>query len=169
MDKEILNNIKNDYAEFWNEDEIWNIDNCYREAHIYGKLIDKYGNGLIKNTNNLWVWLLETDINNYERLFKTSLEETDKNKIINVYVDLENSNIVTCVTLEDKDHFEETHNVLKGKRTIIDFNDRYFNLRYEFFKLSLNYEQKDVVKKLLEEEYIRTYEEIEELYLSRNK
>ncbi len=66
-------------------------DDYYREAHVIGEIISNYSNGLILETNNIWVWFLDMPIRTYEEWFKTTIDECDKDKFIAVYIDLENS------------------------------------------------------------------------------
>ena len=167
MNKEILDSMKKDYIEIMNQDENWDVDNCYREAYVYGKLMDKYGTCLIKETNNLWFFLNDMQIAKYEEIFATKIDGYDKNKIASVYIDIENSSKVLCIPLEEQVKFEEENNIIRGKRSIRDYWDRYYNIRYEFFKLCIENNAAYAVKKLLEEEQIRIYEDIEETYLTR--
>ncbi len=167
MNKEILDNMQKDYIEIMNRDENWDVDNCYREASVYSKLMDKYGKGLIKETNKLWFFLNNMQIAKYEEIFATKIDGDDKTKIVSVYIDIENSSKVICIPLEEQVKFEEEHNIIRGKRSIHDYWDRYYNIRYEFFKTCIETTEENAVKKLLEEEQIRIYEDIEQTYLTR--
>ncbi len=168
MQKEILNNIKNDYIEL-TQDDNWDYDNYYREAQIYGKIIAKYSNGLIKETNKLWFYLTNMLASNYEKIFNKQLDNIAKDSIVCVYIDIENSNIVTCVTLDKQPDFEEANKILRGNRHINDYQDRYYNIRYKFFKLCIELGEEEAINNLLKEENINTYEEIEDCYLKKCK
>ncbi len=134
------------------------VDDCYRQSHIFGEIINKYGNGLIEPTNNLWFWFLDGSVSKYEEMFKTVLDETDKDRIVCIYLDLENSKKVIVVPIEEQDTFEAMHKVIRGKRTIFNAQDRYFNARYEYFNLCINEGQEIAIRTMLHEENCRLEE-----------
>lgn len=91
-------------------------------------------------------------------MFSVSLDKADKDSIIAVYIDLENSKKVITIPIDNKVDFESTNNVIKGKRTIIDSADRYYNARYEFFSLCVNKGQNQALEMMLHEELLRAKE-----------
>lgn len=91
-------------------------------------------------------------------MFKTTLEETDKDKIVCIYLDIENSKKVIVIPLEEQDAFESVNKTIRGKRTILDAQDRYFNTRYEYFNLCINEGQETAVKTMSSEEKCRLEE-----------
>ena len=95
MDKEILEQIKNEYNELYkisigDFEEIKEleqnplvqrykylldlkasfdrVDNYYKKSYIFEKIINKYGNGKIDVTNNLWFWFFDVSISQYEKI-----------------------------------------------------------------------------------------------------
>lgn len=140
------------------KDSIERIDDCYKQAYIVGEIIDKYGSGLIEPTNNLWFWFLDCSVSQYERMFKTVSEKTDKDKIVCIYLDLENSKKVIAIPIEEQDNFETMNKVIRGNRTIFDAQDRYFNTRYKYFNLCINEGQETAIKTMLCEEKCRQEE-----------
>lgn len=130
----------------------------YRESHIFGEIINKYSNGLIEQTNNIWFWFCNMSIKEYEKMFGTSLDNDDKDSTIAVYIDLENSKKVTTIPINKQLEFESTNNVIRGKRTIIDSTDRYYNARYEFFNACVNEGQDLAVKMMIQKELSRSEE-----------
>ena len=54
--------------------------------------------------------------------------------------------------------FETKNKVIRGKRTIEDAEDRYFNTRYEYFNLCINEGQEAAIKTMLFEEKSRLEE-----------
>lgn len=140
------------------KDSIERIDDCYKQSYIVGEIINKYGNGFIESTNNLWFWFLDCSISQYEKMFKTISEETDKDRIVCIYLDIENSKKVIVIPFEERDAFETINKVIRGKRTILDSQDRYFNARYEYFNLCINEGQETAIKTMLCEEKCRLEE-----------
>ena len=72
------------------KDALARVDDCYIQAHIMGEIINKYGNGLMEPTNKLWFWFFDVTVGQYEKMFEKELEETDKDRMVCVYLDLEN-------------------------------------------------------------------------------
>lgn len=156
MQKDILAKIKQDYTDMCkiiSSDFL--IDNYYRQADIFCEIINKYSNGLIKQTNNIWFWFFNMKVREYEEMFSTSLDKADKDSTIAVYFDLENSTKVITIPIDEQIDFESNNNVIRGKRTIDDPVDRYYNARYEFFNLCVNKEQDLAVKVMLQIERSR--------------
>ncbi len=179
MNKEIIQQIRQEYNDFYKiskgdlqeikeleqnpivqryryllniKDSFERIDDCYKQAHIVGEIIDKYGRGLIEPTNNLWFWFLDCSVSQYEKMFKTISKETDKDRIVCIYLDIENSKKVIAIPIEEQDTFESVNKVIRGKRTILDANDRYFNTRYKYFNLCINKGQEIAIETMLCEE-----------------
>lgn len=130
-------------------------DSNNNQSHIFGEIINKYSTGLIEQTNNIWFWFLNMPVGKYEEIFSTSLSKTDKDSIIAVYMDLENSKKVITIPIDKQDDFESANYVIRGNRSIVDSGDRYYNARYEFFKLCVSGDQNLAVKMMLEEEISR--------------
>lgn len=185
MNKEILQQIKQEYNELHKisegdlqeikeleqnpivqryryllnlKDSFARIDDCYKQSYIYSEIINKYGNGLIEPTNNLWFWFFDISVSQYEKMFKTVSNETDKDRIVCIYLDLENSKKIIAIPLEEQDAFEAMNKVIRGKRTIYDAQDRYFNTRYEYFNLCINEGQETAIKTMLNKEKCRLEE-----------
>lgn len=137
-------------------------DDYYRQSHIFGEIINKYSTGLIEQTNNIWFWFFNVPVSKYEEIFRTSLDGNAKDSIIAVYIDLENSKRVITIPIDKQDDFESTNNVIRGKRSIFDSADRYYNARYEFFNLCINEDQDLAVKMMLQEEFSKSKEVEEE-------
>lgn len=108
----------------------------YGKNHITSKIIEKYGNGLIKDSNNIWCYLYHT----FDR---------DHSKTIVVYQDLENSTKYMTIDVDKQDEFEATHNVVYGNLDIRDYNDRYYNIKHQFFEDCINDGQEIAVQKVL--------------------
>ena len=52
--------------------------------------------------------------------------------------------------IEKKEEFEKNHTIVTGKQTIYDCEDRYHNLRSEFFDLCIEQDQEQAVKLILQ-------------------
>ncbi len=158
MNKEILQQIKREYHLLSLNESLDKIENCYKESYILEKIINKYGKGLIEETNNLWFWFLDVSISQYEKIFRKTLEKTDKDRMVSVYLDLENSQRILVISLEEQVAFETKNKVIRGKRTIEDAEDRYFNTRFEYFNLCIHEGQEIAIKTILHEEDCRLEE-----------
>ncbi len=134
------------------KDALARVDDCYIQAHIMGEIINKYGNGLMEPTNKLWFWFFDVTVGQYEKMFEKELEETDKDRMVCVYLDLENAQRVMVIPIEEQDAFEAINKVIRGKRSIFNAHDRYFNTRYEYFNLCISEGQDVAIKTLLSEE-----------------
>lgn len=143
------------------KESYYGADDYYRQANFFSEIIHKYSNGLIKQTNNIWFWFFDVSVRTYEEIFSTTLDMMDKDRIVAVYRDLENSTRVITIPIENQGEFESNNNVIRGKRTIIDSEDRYYNTKYEFFNLCINGDQDLAVNRMLQEELSRA-KEIEE-------
>ena len=95
--------------------------------------IEEYGYGKPRQTNEIWLYMLECTVEKFEQLFKVRLLEQDKSKTVVLYYDIENRAKHAIVPKENQEEYESTHNVVYGKETIYDCMDRYYNLRREFF------------------------------------
>ena len=119
------------------------------------EVINRYGKGLITETLNIWAWFLNISVGKYEEIFKKTLEGMDKDGMISVYIDIENSKVVKVIPLEQKDTFEKENRVVKGNMSIYDASDRYYNTRYKFFKLYVNEGEDIAVKTIIEQEKVK--------------
>ena len=63
--------------------------------------------------------------------------------------DLEDSTRVIVICKDKQEKFEATHNVVYGKSSILDYSDRYYNTRHQFFEECINDGQETAVKKVL--------------------
>lgn len=129
--------LKNSRYEFENEDR------------IAGYLLRKYGYGFIQETNDIWCLVYEISVQQYEEWFKTSLSEYDKNSTVLVYYDIENNQKHIAISKDEQENFESTHNVIFGKLSIKDDEDRYYNVRHEFFSTCLNEGQEVAIQRIL--------------------
>lgn len=162
MNKEILQKIKQEYTRLGSPSKTDSYtDAFYKGSDTVEGIIKKYGSGSIKQTNNLWVWLSDMTVNDYEETFGITLDKDNKNRQISVYVDIENSNRMVAVPFEQQADFEYSSTVVRGKQTISNPYDRYSDVRREFFLLCINEGQEQAVKTLLEKEKTRIKEEIE--------
>ena len=116
------------------------------EKGIVGIVIEKYGHGLIKETNNIWCYLYELDSSKAKEI---SLQSGDDNIQMVVYIDIENSSRVIAISKEEKEEFEATHKVVYGNQRIGNPIDRYYNTRHYFFEYCLKDGQDKAVKKIL--------------------
>lgn len=139
---------------------IKDLVNTKDESELFGEIINKYGNGLIKSTNNLWFWYLDISASDYEKTFNKPLENIPKDQIVSVYVDIENSTKIIAIPFAEKATFEAQNKVIRGKRTIADPEDRYYNTKFSFFTNCLQKDQKRATQTMLEEENRRLEETI---------
>ena len=118
----------------------------YGKSCIIGKIIEKYGHGLIKESNNLWCFLFESEAKHIKGI---PFDEVNGNQIVVVYQDVEDSSKIIAISKDKQEQFEATHNVVFGKPQIYDYLDRYFNVRHEFFKDCITDGQGVAVQKIL--------------------
>lgn len=119
---------------------------------IVGKVIDKYGHGLIKDSNNIWCFLFESDAKAIREVFFPGIfldGNVRDDQVIVVYRDLENSERINFITKDKQEEFEATHKVVFGKSSILDPAGRYYNTRHQFFEDCINDGQEAAVKKVL--------------------
>ncbi len=121
----------------------------FNERHILGEIISKYGNGRIKETNNLWYKFLEGSVSKIKRFSPKKLENMDDEQIAIIYWDIEDSTRDLVILKEDEQLFEKTHNVVYGNTDILDAADRYYNTRHKFFEKCIEQGQDAAVKMLL--------------------
>ena len=112
----------------------------YGEKCIVSKIMDKYGHGAIKETNDIWCFLFEA-AENYSK-------GNEENITMAVYRNIEDGSKIIAISKGSREEFEETHNVVFGKSQIEDYSDRYNNVKYEFFNDCITDGQEVAVKKL---------------------
>ena len=120
------------------------------ERIVVGKLIGKYGSGLINKTNNIWCCLCEVPASIAKSVFGIKLATANENERVIVYFDIENAAIKVAIKKEEQADFEASHKVVFGKQTIYDCTDRYFNTRQQFFSDCIEHGQEVSVQRLLE-------------------
>ncbi len=179
MNKEILNQIKQEYQEMAKiskgdfseiteleknpivqrykhlmriKETCYGRDSDYEESYIFNEIINKFGNGIIKETNKIWFYFLNMPLSKYEEIFNKSLGGMNRDSIVSVYLNLENAKEVIAIPLEKKTDFESKNIVVRGKQSIDDPSDRYYNKRYNFFKLCITEGQDLAIKRMLEKE-----------------
>lgn len=103
----------------------------------------------IKKTNDIWMYMFECPIEEWERITNTKISEEDKSKVIVWYANIENLSNEELVLKEKQKEFESTHKVVTGKETILDCYDRHYNLRHEFFTSCVEEGQDIAVQKIL--------------------
>ena len=116
------------------------------ERAIIGQIIEKYGNGRIEKTNDIWCFLFELPA---EKIKKIPLGDVEKNQIMAVYQDIEDSSRMIAITKDEQEEFESTHNVVLGNSKIFDESDRYYNIRHKFFDACINSSQEEAIQKVL--------------------
>lgn len=122
------------------------------------EVISKYGRGSITETNNIWCWLVDISARKYETIFNKALDDFSRNDLVSVYRDLENSKKTIVIPYTEQASFEATHKVVRGKRYIADFEDRYCNTRYPFFDLCLKESEEAAITFVMAEEQKRQNE-----------
>lgn len=136
-------------------------ENAYRyrdKSRIIGSLIDNYGYGAIKETNNIWYYFLEGKVKDIKRFAHEELEKMEEQQEAIIYLDLENNERIRIVKKEKQDVFEDNNYVVYGNMDIRDALDRYYNTRKPFFQDCLELGQATAIKKILTREYRRKYE-----------
>lgn len=121
-----------------------------KERAITDEIIEKYGAGAIKETNNIWCFLYEIPgkrINKY--FYFVYADFFNDNDTVALYCDIENSSRQVAIISNRKDEFEATHLVVYGNRDIYDGKGRYYNTRYQFFDDCIKYGQIEAVQKVL--------------------
>ena len=114
---------------------------------LVNKCQEKFGVDLEK-ANDIWVFMCELPYATCIIRFKAVLDEKYINQNIAVYRNIE-SRMLRFVAEEDKKKFESKHRVIEGNPDISDFNDRYNNARFNFFKSMINDGQEKAVEKIL--------------------
>ena len=114
-----------------NEELAYHGASIYSHHIIIGNILDEYGNGKIKKTNNIWCYLFE-------------------NGDAVVYCDIENKSRITCISKDIQEEFENTNKVVYGSNYIRDYSDRYYNTRYKFFNWCIEEGQEEAVNKVME-------------------
>lgn len=121
----------------------------YGKRCIVGKVIDKYGHGLIKESNNIWCFLFESDTKSIKGIPFALVETADDEDIAVIYRDLEDSSRMIAISKANQEEFEATHNVVFGNPQISDYSDRYYNIRHKFFESCITNGQEIAVQKIL--------------------
>lgn len=121
----------------------------YGKRCIVGKIIDKYGHGLINESNDIWCLLFESEAQRLKEIPLIWLDKVDDKKIVVVYRDIENSSRMVAVSKDNQEEFEKTHNVVFGNSQINDYADRYYNTRHKFFEDCITDGQTTAVQKIL--------------------
>lgn len=143
--------------------ELRDIISMYRfqgnQVYIKLKILDLCikSCGIIEDTNDIYLLMYEGEIEIIERILGKEYVESslgqyakDKNNIAVYYIDIENPLKKIIVPIEKQDEFEKTHTVVIGKQTIYDCNDRYYNLRSEFFDTCIKQDQEQAVQLVLQ-------------------
>ncbi len=120
-----------------------------KDGDVLDYCLEEYGYGKPRKTNEIWLYMLECPVSQYEEYFNIRLLEQDKSKVVILYTDLENRTKRSIVPKENQEEFESTHRVIYGKSTIFDCYDRYYNARREFFVSCLENGQEEAVQMIL--------------------
>ena len=124
---------------------------CFDDSKsVLDYCIEKHGYGKVRQTNEIWLFMFECPIRTFERMFNIRLIEEDKSKIIEYYTDIENKAKHAIVLKGNQEEFERKHNIITGKKDILDYIDRYNNARHEFFISCVEEGQNRAVKMILE-------------------
>lgn len=121
----------------------------YGKRCIVGKIIEKYGHGLIKESNNIWCLLFESETKYIKDIHFEYFDKIDGEKIAVVYRDLEDGSRMIAISKDNQEEFEATHNVVYGNSQISDYSDRYYNTRHKFFEYCITDGQDVAVQKIL--------------------
>ena len=103
-----------------------------KESEIIDNIMKEYGYGEIKENNNIWCYLYTSEEDNYA-----------------VYKNVEDGSKLAVINSDEIGKFESKNIIVYGNLEILDFYDRYYNLRYDYFKDCIDYNQYVAVKKLL--------------------
>lgn len=122
----------------------YNIDECTIEY-----LVEKYGKGVIQESNNVWYYVFKISAEKCEKYFNYPLNDFDKNCEVLVYMDIEDSERKIIISESEQEEFESTHNIIAGNLSIYDEMDRYYNVRSEFFRSCLKEGNDVAVQKIL--------------------
>ena len=125
------------YNGFVSDDKI--LDYCL-EQYVYGK---------VRETNDIWLLMIEGTVGEFEKLFGIQLLEKDKSKVAIFYKDIEDPTRTNLVLKEDQEEFEKAHRVVTGKEYIYDCEGRYYNLKHEFFTSCVKDGQENAVQMIL--------------------
>ena len=121
----------------------------HKEKHITDLIIEKYGSGAIKETNNIWCYLYDTAASRIKDVSTVNPNSFDDNEVVAIYRDIEDSTRIMAIKKEEKESFEASHKVVFGDSQILDGNDRYYNTRRMFFDACIKESQEEAVEKLL--------------------
>lgn len=121
----------------------------YGKRCIVGKIIEKYGHGVIKESNNIWCLLFESEAKYIKGIPFDCFDQIDEEQIVVVYRDVEDSSRTVAISKDRQEEFEATHNVIFGDSQILDYSDRYYNIRHKFFNDCVIDGQDAAVEKIL--------------------
>ncbi len=121
-----------------------------KNPDIPALIIDNYGYGQIKKTNEIWTPILEFPKETFEDFFKKSLPDIPPKTMLTMYWDLENRKKEIYIPEFEKKEFESTHKVITGNMEIRDAEGRYYNTRYQFFKILLEEGQEEAVSYIID-------------------
>ncbi len=116
---------------------------------IVGRIIDKYGHGVIKESNNIWCFLFEAEAKKVKGSSFEHFDKVDEDQIVVVYRDIEDSSRIIAISKDNQGKFEATHNVVFGNLQILDYSDRFYNTRHKFFENCITDGQDTTVQKIL--------------------
>lgn len=103
----------------------------------------KYRQGIIKETNDIWLLLGEYTPDSYRECYEETTEEAD----VLVYINLENEFMHQAIGLDEQKSFETCHRVIKSERQ--DNWRMYYKIRDEFLVNCINDGQDIAVQKVL--------------------
>jgi hypothetical protein len=117
--------------------------------YIADELVDKYGSGKIRQSNNIWCYYFENEGKKLKYYIYTEKEDFTDDDIVVVYIDIENEHRTVAIKKENQEEFEKNNIVVYGNMSIQDPYDRYYNTRLQFFKECLANGQEAAVTKML--------------------
>ncbi len=129
--------------------KLYDLGYRYEWDSIYS-IIDKYGHGLIMDTNNIWCIYCVTKLSKVKQIpvFYND-KEPDLNDTVYIYKDIEDSTKTIAVSVDSREQFEATHKVTYGNYNIQDNEDRYNNIRFQFFNDCIQENQDIAIEKIL--------------------
>ena len=129
------------------------VDKCCKkgrlkkETAIVEAVVNVYGFGAIKETNEIWCYLFTTTADKSRNI--PGAEKLKPDQEVAIYQDIENSCRYVAVATDKQKEFEQTHKVAYGDTKISSFEDRYHNTRKKFFSECINGSQEEAIKKVL--------------------
>ena len=104
----------------------------------------KYTQGSIQETNEIWFLV---GIYNYEEYYEAFDEKTDNQEDVLVYINLENEQMHIGISLDEREDFESTHNVIVTNKQ--NAWHEYYKTRETFFMCCINEGQEAAIKRVL--------------------